>query len=375
MKDQQEKFVIENEGKVDSPALLVYPEYISRNISAIIELIGDVNRIRPHVKTDKMSEIVQLMRNAGINKYKCATIAEAEMLGMMGVKDVLLAYQPTIMKAQRFFALIKEYPGTKFSCIVDNIRTALMLSSLTGKKKLTVYIDLNVGMNRTGVLVSAAFELYMEIDKLQGIEIEGLHVYDGHVDDEDQKIRAKRAKAIFAEVMTLKGDIEWKEKETLQLVIGGSPTFSVYSEIARKKDDKTIQVSPGTFTLWDAGYARLLPELPFQYAAILLCRVVSIINSSLMCIDLGYKAVSAENPLNMRVAFPWMPEMVAVSQSEEHLVVSVPDTNEFEIGDTLYGVPWHICPTLALYESVYVVNAAKVVATWKVVARDRMINY
>lgn len=375
MKDQQEKFVIENDAKVDSPALLIYPEYISRNISAIIELTGDVSILRPHVKTDKMPEIVQLMRNAGINKYKCATISEAEMLGMMGVKDVLLAYQPSIVKAQRFLSLIKEYPGTKFSCIVDNIGTAAMLSSLTGKKKLTVYIDLNAGMNRTGIKISEAFLLYMKINKLQNIEIAGLHVYDGHVDDVDPKIRTKRAKAIFAEVMTLKGDIEWKEKEILQLVIGGSPTFSVYSEIARKKEDRTIQVSPGTFTLWDAGYAGLLPELPFQCAAILLCRVVSIVNSNLMCIDLGYKAVSAENPLDMRVAFPWMPEIVPVSQSEEHLVVSVPDTNEFQIGDTLYGVPWHICPTLALYESVHVVKEEKVVTTWKVVARDRMINY
>jgi D-serine deaminase-like pyridoxal phosphate-dependent protein len=375
MKDQQERFVIENEAMIDSPALLVYPEYISRNISAIIELTGDVRKLRPHVKTDKIPEIVQLMRNAGINKYKCATIAEAEMLGIMGVKDVLLAYQPTIIKAKRLFTLIKEYPGTVFSCIVDNIRTAAMLSSLTGKKKLTVYIDLNAGMNRTGVPISEAFLLYMKIKKLQNIEIAGLHVYDGHVDDEDPKIRTKRAEAIFAEVMTLKGDIEWKEKEILRLVIGGSPTFSVYSEMARKKGDKTIQVSPGTFTLWDAGYAGLLPELPFQVAAILLCRVVSIINSGLMCIDLGYKAVSAENPLNMRVSFPWMPEIVPVSQSEEHLVVSVPDTNEFQIGDALYGVPWHICPTLALYESVHVVRAGEAVTTWKVVARDRMINY
>ncbi|MEI3798345.1 D-serine deaminase, pyridoxal phosphate-dependent [Chitinophaga ginsengisegetis] len=375
MTDQQEWFVVENESKIDSPALLVFPEYISRNISAIIELTGDLSTLRPHVKTDKTPEIIQLMRDAGINKYKCATIAEAEMLAMMGVKDVLLAYQPTIVKAQRLFALMRAYPGTRFSCLVDNLRSAEMLSFLVGEKKLTVYIDLNVGMNRTGIPVGGAFMLYMKISKLQNIEIAGLHAYDGHVDDADPITRTERAKAIFAAVMALKGDIEWKEKETLELVIGGSPTFAVYSEMAGKKDDKSIQVSPGTFTLWDAGYHKLLPDLPFKVAAVLLCRVVSIINNNLLCIDLGYKSVSAENPLDKRVVFPWAPEVVPVSQSEEHMVISVPDTKKFNVGDTLYGVPWHICPTLALYERVHVVKKKRMATTWKVVARDRMINY
>lgn len=375
MIDQQDCFVIENESKVDSPALLVYPEYISRNISAITELTGNLNILRPHVKTDKIPEIVQLMRNAGINKYKCATIAEAEMLGMMGIKDVLLAYQPTAVKARRLFALMRAYPGTRFSCLVDNMATAEMLSYGLGERKLTVYIDLNVGMNRTGVPVSSAFMLYMKINKLHNIEIAGLHAYDGHIDDEDPRIREERAHTVFSEVMVLKGDIEWKEKETKELVIGGSPTFSIYSEVAERKGDKSIQVSPGTFTLWDAGYRKLLPGLPFRVAAVLFCRVISVINDKLMCIDLGYKSVSAENPLDKRVVFPWHPEIVPVSQSEEHMVVSVPDTGKFYVGCTLYGVPWHICPTLALYESVHIVMKKKVAGTWKVVARDRMINY
>ena len=34
--------------------------------------------------------------------------------------------------------------------------------------------------------------------------------------------------------------------------------------------------------------------------------------------------------------------------SEEHLVLETPRAAEFKIGDVLYGVPWHICPTVAL---------------------------
>lgn len=41
---------IQKEDEVDSPALLVYPERIQHNIDLAIAMIGDINRLRPHVK-------------------------------------------------------------------------------------------------------------------------------------------------------------------------------------------------------------------------------------------------------------------------------------------------------------------------------------
>ena len=78
---------------IDSPALLVYPAIVKDNIRVAKEMIGDVKRLRPHVKTNKTAEVNQLMLDAGVTKFKCATIAEAEMLGSLHVPDVLLAYQ------------------------------------------------------------------------------------------------------------------------------------------------------------------------------------------------------------------------------------------------------------------------------------------
>ena len=60
-------------------------------------MIDDVQRLRPHVKTHKTKEASLLMMHSGINKFKCATIAEAEMLGMVAAPDVLLAYQPAAL--------------------------------------------------------------------------------------------------------------------------------------------------------------------------------------------------------------------------------------------------------------------------------------
>ena len=68
-----------NINSIVSPALLVYPDRVEANIIKMIETAGDVKRLRPHVKTHKMSEIIKLQLSHGIRNFKCSTIAEAEM--------------------------------------------------------------------------------------------------------------------------------------------------------------------------------------------------------------------------------------------------------------------------------------------------------
>ncbi len=123
-KIEKEWYAIEDIDSIDSPALVVYRERVLENINTMLSMIDDVKRLRPHVKTHKAKEAVLLMMNAGVNKFKCATIAEAEMLGLCSAPDVLLAYQPTKPKLKRFSEVIKKYPSTKFSCLVDNIVSA-----------------------------------------------------------------------------------------------------------------------------------------------------------------------------------------------------------------------------------------------------------
>jgi D-serine deaminase-like pyridoxal phosphate-dependent protein len=63
-----------------------------------------------------------------------------------------------------------------------------------------------------------------------------------------------------------------------------------------------------------------------------------------------------------------------VTHSEEHLVVETRHANQFNIGDCIYGVPRHICPTVALYSAAVVIENQKVVGSWKVAARERRLT-
>jgi hypothetical protein len=40
----------------------------------------------------------------------------------------------------------------------------------------------------------------------------------------------------------------------------------------------------------------------------------------------------------------------------------------------LYGVPVHICPTVALYDKAIVIEKNNAATSWKVIARNREIN-
>ena len=94
-------YELNNVNTIDSPALLIYKERVQQNINHAITMIREVNQLRPHVKTNKISEVCAMMMAAGISKFKCATIAEAEMLAMLHANDVLQAYQPEGPKAKR----------------------------------------------------------------------------------------------------------------------------------------------------------------------------------------------------------------------------------------------------------------------------------
>jgi D-serine deaminase-like pyridoxal phosphate-dependent protein len=72
--------------------------------------------------------------------------------------------------------------------------------------------------------------------------------------------------------------------------------------------------------------------------------------------------------------FPDHPGLVAVSQSEEHLVMQSVSGHGLRPGDVLYGIPYHICPTVALHERLHVAKAGRIEGEWKVVARDRRIG-
>jgi D-serine deaminase-like pyridoxal phosphate-dependent protein len=361
---------IENPEEVYSPALLIYPDRIENNIRKMIETAGNPDMLRPHVKTHKMPEIVRLQMKYGINKFKCATIAEAEMVAACGAKDLLLAYQPVGPNIYRFFELKKKFPGTDISCIADceDIIRELSMNAVRNRAETTVWLDINIGMDRTGIAPGeAAVRLYKMITELPGIMAGGLHVYDGHIHEKELSLRRKICNEAYGPVTSLIAEISRSVTFSVIVVAGGTPTFPIHASRGG------VETSPGTTLLWDYGYGRSFSDMEYLHSAVILTRVVSKPAEDLICIDLGHKAVASEMP-QPRIFLPEIDNYEIISHNEEHMVIRTREANSLKAGSLLYCIPYHICPTVDRYDKVSVVRYGKVTEQWKVEARTREIT-
>lgn len=363
-------YTLNNPEEVISPSLLVFPDRIQKNIRLMIDMSGDVKRLRPHIKTHKTAEIIRMQMSAGIEKFKCATIAEAELLGMCNAPDVLLAMQPVGANISRFIELIKAFPLTRFSTLVDNKEIVSQLSRFATEADCNfgVYLDLNTGMNRTGIYPGEmALDIYRSIWHDEVLYAGGLHAYDGHIRNEDPEERRKICDQAFENVIKLKAEIESEGMEVPAVVAGGSPSFPIH---AVRED---VEASPGTTILWDERYGSLFSDMGFLPAAVLFCRIVSKPAEDLICLDLGHKSIAPEMDFP-RVRIFGLEDCQQISQSEEHLVLKCADAKPFRIGDAFYAVPMHICPTVAKYSTLQVVENGDITGTWSVAARNHKLT-
>ena len=367
--ENNEWYKVENSEEIPSPALLVYPDRIESNIQKMIQIAGGNDRLRPHVKTHKMPEIIRLQMKHGIYKFKCATISEAEMVAKCGAKDILLAMQPVGPNLNRFFKLMKKFPDSEISCIADNEDIIHQLSEMSKKTglKTHVWLDINNGMNRTGISLGEAALLYKMMINLPGLKAEGLHVYDGHIHEEDFNLRQRICNEAFVPVKIFVDELLHEGISNVKIVAGGTPSFPIH---ALRPE---VECSPGTLLLWDYKSSSSLADMDFLHAAVLLTRVVSKPAKDLLCLDLGHKSVASEMP-QPRIKIFGLEEFTVINHSEEHMVIRSSEASKFNTGDHLYCIPYHICPTVALHDYVSVVNEHRVTGKWNVEARKRKIT-
>ena len=353
--------------QIESPGLIVYPNIVAKNIAYVLSLVdNNPHRLRPHIKTHKTQEVNEMMLQAGIYKFKCATIAEAELLALSKAQDVLLSMQPTGTTLGRLIKLIQNYPNTQFSCLLDDLEAATEIQDhcIQENIHLNVFIDLNVGMHRTGILPDEASLLIDYIDSASNLSLKGLHAYDGHIRDEDIETRKQHA---FVDLRSFRKLVAELDRE-LELVVGGTPSFLVHCQ------NPSYVCSPGTFVFFDAGYAKLYPANSIEFAVEIVARIISKPSPTTICLDLGHKSVAPENPIQNRVRFIDHPAWNLISQSEEHGIVEVGIDEKLTIGEVIRMIPYHICPTVALHQSLQVIENETCTGNWEVKARNRKIN-
>ena len=356
---------------IQTPAFLVYEDFVRHNIREVVRVCGSPQRVVPHIKTHKSADVLRLQMEAGMTSFKCATLREAELLAEGGVNEIIVAY-PLLhpAKIRRFMQLMQKHPDITLKVIASAPEhlDALSEAALAYNQEVGVYVDLDTGMHRTGVQPGdEAGRFYALVAKTPALNALGVHIFDGQT---LYKPELAERTALVDKSREYMHDLwDRARKRGLEVrdnVVGASWSFHLYLE-----EDESVRVSPGTWVYWDSRNAGMA-ELGFKVAALVLGQVVDRnVGQDTVTVDIGSKAIAPDQPTSHRLKVVGHDRAELVAQSEEHGVIKL-NGESLEVGDMVLASPGHACTTTVKYPYALVVNGeGDVVGRYDHDARDR----
>ena len=357
--------------RLSTPTLLMYADMIDANIDAALRMMnGDPNRWRPHLKTAKLGYTMRRMVARGVRNSKCATTLELVAALDAGMQDVVVAFPVMGVNAVRVREIAEAHPEARISALVEGPD---QVEEWQGSR-VGVFVDLNSGMNRTGMPEDHFEEVRGFIDQVHraGLEFRGLHHYDGHVHNTDDSGVAA-AKEGYARLAALVAYLKERGIHVEEVITSGTPAMPhALSFKAFNEADFVHRVSPGTIIYNDRSSLKELPGYGFVPAALVLTTVVSRPLVNRVTCDGGHKAVSADAGVSTCEAIGW-PGLVGLKPSEEHLPLEMTSGEMPSRGDKLYLLPTHVCPTVNNFDQAVIIREGKVESIEPVTARGREI--
>lgn len=350
---------------LQTPTLLIHLDRIRHNLATMRRwLAGDLQRWRPHVKTCKVPEVLALLLEAGVRRFKCATTREAEVLlstahGTIPGEPIDLLFAMNLQGANlaRAAAIAEGAPRHRFAVLTESPEHAQHVAGLG----LGAFVDLDPGYHRTGIPLDE-FDRIAAVTTAAGKALRGLHCYDGHLHSGSMAERTTAAHAIYRDFVSLAQRLHVRG----ELITSGTPTFPAALSFAAFAELEHT-VSPGTVVYWDARSDQLGIE-GFQCAVEVQARVISRPTATRFTLDAGSKALDAaagDPCAEARGSFC----ATAQTPSEEHLPMRCADGEAPPLGTILRLVPRHVCPTVNLASDAVLVEDGRIVAIVPVRAR------
>lgn len=356
-----------------TPALAIYPEIVDANIAATLRVLGgDGNRWRPHVKTAKLAFVMRRLVERGVTNFKCATTLELQTACAAGAADVLVAYPLVGANARRVRELAATMPDKRISALVENID---QVRAWRGSN-VSLFIDLNPGMDRTGLEPDHIEEVITLARAIAEAELvfRGLHYYDGHMSKYvDLAEREAAAHQGYDQLLEIVAALNRAGIAVEEVITAGTPAFPATLSYRPFASASFVhRASPGTVVYGDFTSAWQLPaDYGYQPAAVVISAVVSHPIPNRITCDAGHKAVSADAGVPTCTVLGH-PELQPHKPSEEHLPIDVPEGAERPaVGEHLYLVPRHVCPTVNNFDHALLVVAGEIVGVEPVTARGR----
>lgn len=365
-------YVIASAAHVLTPALALYVDCVDANIATTLRLLdNDATRWRPHVKTAKLRLTMRRLVTRGVTNFKCATSLELLTVCEAGGCDVLVASPVVGPSAQRVVEIAKQFPHVSVSALVENTESVQRWRAAN----IGLFIDLNPGMDRTGIEYHRTDDIVVLARAIvaAGIRFRGLHCYEGHLSNPDLPGRIAAAHAVYARVLEIEEALAQAGIPVPEIITSGTPGLPCSLHYEGFQSPRFVhRVSPGTVVYGDAtSLAQLPPEYGYVPAALVVTTVVSHPAANVITCDAGHKTLSADAGVPNCVVLGH-PELEALAPSEEHLPLLARNGGPLPaIGQTLYLLPRHICPTVNNFGEALIIRDGDVAAIEPVSARGR----
>ena len=324
---------------LQTPAPLVDAAMLAANL-ATMAAAWPGDRLRPHVKAHKCTELARHQRAVGHPGFTCATIREMEGMAAAGLgQDLLLANE--VVDASRLTPLVAA--GTRVTLAVDSPVT-VDAAARAGVRE--VLIDVNVGLPRCGCSPDEAGAL-AELARAAGLEVRGVMGYEGHtMIVEDRADRERQVNESMALLERAHADV-------------GGPIVSGGGTGSWDLNTTVNEMQAGSYALMDTMYAKLVP---FGQALSILATVISVNQGGWAVADCGLKALGMDhgNPSLADGSVVWF-------CSDEHVIFSPPEGASLpKVGDQVRVLPAHVDPTMSYHERLYLVEDDRVLETWPI---------
>jgi D-serine deaminase-like pyridoxal phosphate-dependent protein len=282
---------------LDTPSMVVDLDLMESNMTKLMSrLLPTGVHVRPHLKTTKSAVLAKKLTAAGANGGCVAKLSEAEVMCDQGFDNLLITCEIIgPVKVQRLVELYKKHRSIRI--VVDSKAGASAIDDALEEwgieEAISVLIDLDVGLHRTGVAPGEpALALARHVGGLKHLKIVGVQGYEGHLQHLHE--RADREKQCLAAMKTLTDTADSLRQAGFDIrtvTTGGTGTAEFCVTVPG-----VTEVQPGSFIFMDTDYRNAVGT-HFSNSLTILATVLSRQGPRLVTIDTGLKSLTTDSGL------------------------------------------------------------------------------
>lgn len=353
-----------------TPSVLVDLPRLEANIRSMQAACdGNGVELRPHLKTHKMVEVARRQLAAGARGLTCAKLGEAEAMLPSGVRQMFVAHSLVDpLQAPRIAALAEKLDELQLAITSEAQAEVFLRLAARSGKRLVVMMAVDTGLGREGVRdIATATRLATQLARSSHVQLRGFYTHEGNLYGAAPAAQRDRVEDVIARLSAVRDAID----PTLPIWPGCSVSARLMVAAGR---GRVQAVRPGAYVFGDVYLSRITGVMRTEDVALqVLATVVDKPEPGLALIDAGSKTFSSDRtPETVFAIDADGRDLAVVRVNEEHGYLRGSGVEPLRIGERVRLTPAHVCPVVNLTDDVVVVDADRIVGSWRVDARGRV---